>query len=158
MANEKELKLAGEAFRTLCESMDELNWRYEKDEEKMVIHFRVTGEDIPMEFVVHCDAERQLIRLMSFLSFKIMEDKRIDLAIATSHANYLLADGSFDYNLGDGTIIFRMTSSFRESLVGVELFKYMIQVACLTVDKYNDKFLMLSKGMLSIADFIKGEN
>lgn len=158
MANEKELKLAGEAFDTLCNSMDDLKWHYEKDEEKMMIHLGVNGDDIPMEFVIHCDAERQLIRLMSFLPFKINEDKRIDAAMATSHANYLLADGSFDYNLGDGTILFRMTSSFRESLVGIELFKYMIQVACLTVDKYNDKFLMLSKGMLSLADFIKDDN
>ena len=108
-----------------------------------------------MEFIVHCDADRQLIRLMSFLPFKISDAKRVEGAIATCHANYLLADGSFDYNLGDGTIIFRMTSSFRESLVGDELFKYMIHVACITVDKYNDQFLMISKGNLSITDFIK---
>ena len=155
MANEKELKLAKEAYGTLCNTLDEMKWRYDKDEDKFILHLGISGEDIPMEFIVHCDADRQLIRLMSFLPFKISEEKRVEGAIATCHANYLLADGSFDYNLGDGTIIFRMTSSFRESLVGEELFKYMIHVACITVDKYNDQFLMISKGNLSITDFIK---
>ena len=155
MANEKELKLAKEAYDTLCNTLDEMKWRYDKDEDKLILHLGISGEDIPMEFIVHCDADRQLIRLMSFLPFKISEEKRVEGAIATCHANYLLADGSFDYNLGDGTIIFRMTSSFRESLVGDELFKYMIHVACITVDKYNDQFLMISKGNLSITDFIK---
>ena len=155
MANEKELKLAKEAYDTLCNTLDEMKWRYDKDEDKLILHLGISGEDIPMEFIVHCDADRQLIRLMSFLPFKISDAKRVEGAIATCHANYLLADGSFDYNLGDGTIIFRMTSSFRESLVGDELFKYMIHVACITVDKYNDQFLMISKGNLSITDFIK---
>lgn len=155
MANEKELKLAKEAYDTLCNTLDEMKWRYDKDEDKLILHLGISGEDIPMEFIVHCDADRQLIRLMSFLPFKISEEKRVEGAIATCHANYLLADGSFDYNLGDGTIIFRMTSSFRESLVGDELFHYMIHVACITVDKYNDQFLMISKGNLSITDFIK---
>jgi len=155
MANEKELKLAKEAYDTLCNSLDEMKWRYSKDEDKLIIHVGISGEDIPMEFIIHCDADRQLIRVMSFLPFKISEDKRVEGAIATCHANYRLADGSFDYNLGDGSIIFRMTSSFRESLVGDELFKYMIHVACATVDKYNDQFLMISKGNLSITDFIK---
>lgn len=155
MANEKELKLAKEAYDTLCNTLDEMKWRYDKDEDKLILHLGISGEDIPMEFSVHCDADRQLIRLMSFLPFKISDEKRVEGAIATCHANYLLADGSFDYNLGDGTIIFRMTSSFRESLVGDELFKYMIHVACITVDKYNDQFLMISKGNLSITDFIK---
>ena len=115
----------------------------------------MNGDDIPMDFIIHCDADRQLIRLMSFLPFKISEEKRIDGAIATSYANFLMADGSFDYNLGDGSILFRMTSSFRESLVGEDLFMYMIHIACVTVDEYNDQFLMISKGNLTIADFIK---
>lgn len=157
MASEKELKLAQEAFDTLCNSIDDMEWHYKKDEEKMTVFLEVNGDDIPMEFIIQCDAERQLIRILSFLPFKFSENKRVEGAIVTSYVNYLLADGSFDYNVADGTIVFRMTSSFRESLVGDELFKYMIHVACITVDKYNDKFLMISKGMLSFDDFIKEE-
>ena len=144
MANEKQLKVAKEAYETLCSTLDSMKFNYKRDDDKLMVFFGVSGEDIPMEFIVHCDADRQIIRLMSFLPFKMNEDKRIDGAVATCQVNYLLADGSFDYNVGDGTIIFRMTSSFRASLVGTELFKYMFQVAWSTVDKYNDQFMMIS--------------
>lgn len=155
MANEKELKTAKEAYDTLCNTLDARKWKYEKDDEKLVINLGVNGDDIPMGFAIYCDADRQLIRLMSLLPFKMSKDKLIEGAIATSYINYTLADGSFDYSLADGSIIFRMTSSFRESLIGDELFKYMIDVACITVDKYNDQLFMIEKGKLSIEDFIK---
>ena len=43
-------------------------------------------------------------------------------------------------------IMFRMTSSSGESILGEDLFEYVILVSARTVDDYNDKFLMLSKG------------
>ena len=75
-------------------------------------------------------------------------------AIATCAASYGLADGSFDYDLSDGQITFRMTASFRESEIGEELLQYMVSCACVTVDEYNDKFLAIDKGLISIDDFI----
>ena len=47
-----------------------------------------------------------------------------------------------------------MTVFFRESLIGEGLFQYMISCSCAMVDKYNDQFLALDKGILSITDFI----
>lgn len=68
-----------------------------------------------------------------------------------------MADGSFDFDLSDGSITFRMTASFRESQIGEGLIQYMISCACVMVDKYNDQFLAIDKGVLSITDFIKAE-
>ena len=42
-------------------------------------------------------------------------------------------------------------------MLGEELFNYMVMLAAGTVDDYNDKFLMISKGMWSIEDFLKWE-
>ena len=155
MATEKELMLAKEAYDTLCAALDKMGWKYNTDEDKLLVFFGADGEDIPMEFLFECDAPRQIVRVMSKLPFKFGEDKRVEGAIATCHANYRLADGSFDYNVGDGTVFFRLTSSFRESLISKEMFEYMIRVSCFTVDKYNDQFLMLNKGVLSLEDYIK---
>lgn len=152
---EKGLKLAKDAYATLCNAFDEQGWHYTKHEEDLIITLGLNGDDIPMQFIVHCDAERQLIKVLSFLPFKMSEDKRIEGAVATSYVNYKLADGVFGYNVGDGSIFFKMTSSFRESLIGKELFNYMVACATYTVDRYNDQFLMLSKGTLSLEDFVK---
>ena len=135
--------------------MTKRRWNLQsKDEEKLLVHFGVSGDDIPMQFILIVDAERQLIRLMSPMPFKMSESKRMEGAIATCAASFGMADGSFDYDLSDGTIVFRMTASFRESLIGEGLFQYMISCSCAMVDKYNDQFLALDKGIMSITDFI----
>ena len=128
---------------------------YEKEEEKLLVHFGVNGDDIPMQFILVVDEDRQLIRLMSPLPFNMSEEKRMDGAIATCVASFGMADGSFDYDLTDGQIVFRMTASFRGSIIGDGLFQYMISCACAMVDKYNDQFLAINKGVMSINDFIE---
>lgn len=154
MVDEKKMKLAKKVYQTLCEAIERREWNFGKDEEKLLVHFGVSGDDIPMQFILIVDAERQLIRLMSPMPFKMSESKRMEGAIATCAASFGMADGSFDYDLSDGTIVFRMTASFRESLIGEGLFQYMISCSCAMVDKYNDQFLSLDKGIMSITDFI----
>ena len=154
MSDEKKMELAKQVYKTLCDAIENREWKFGKDEEKLLVHFGVNGDDIPMQFILVVDAERQLIRLMSPMPFKMSEAKRMEGAIATCAATYGMADGSFDYDLSDGEIVFRMTASFRESLIGEGLFQYMISCACAMVDKYNDMFLAIDKGLLSITDFI----
>lgn len=153
MADEK-LERAQKVYETLCATLDKHEWHYQKNEERLSIECGAQGEDLPMEITIRVDAERQLIMLLSHLPFIISEDKRLDVAIATSIANNGLVDGSFDFDITDGHMFFRMTSSFIESEIGNELFTYMLMVSCHTIDEYNDKFLMLGKGMMSIQDFI----
>jgi len=158
MADEKKMMLAKQVYKTLCDAIERREWKYGKDEEKLIVHFGVNGEDIPMQFVLVVDAERQLIRLLSPLPFKMSEGKRMDGAIATCAATYGMADGSFDYDLSNGQIVFRMTAAFRESVIGEGLFQYMISCSCAMVDKYNDLFLAIDKGVLSVADFVAKES
>ena len=154
MVDEKKMELAKQVYQTLCEAIERREWNFGKDEEKLLVHFGVSGDDIPMKFILIVDAERQLIRLMSPMPFKMSESKRMEGAIATCAASFGMADGSFDYDLSDGTIVFRMTASFRESIIGEGLFQYMISCSCAMVDKYNDQFFALDKGIMSITDFI----
>ena len=154
MVDEKKMELAKQVYQTLCEAIEKREWNFGKDEEKFLVHFGVSGDDIPMRFILIVDAERQLIRVMSPLPFKMSEAKRMEGAIATCAASFGMLDGSFDYDLSDGTIVFRMTASFRESLIGEGLFQYLISCSCAMVDKYNDQFLALDKGIMSITDFI----
>ncbi len=158
MADEKKIEIAKKVYDTLCNAIDNRSWKYSKDDEKLIVHFGVSGDDIAMNFIIVVDIERQLIRLLSPMPYKMSEEKRMEGAIATCVASYKMIDGSFDYDLSDGSIIFRMTASFRESLIGEELFQYMISCSCAMVDMFNEKFLAIDKGMLSISDFIAKMN
>ena len=135
--------------------MDEHDWHYEKDEENLEIECGARGEDLPMDIRIIVDADRQLIILLSVMPFVAPDTKRLDVAIATSIVNNKLVDGSFDYDVTSGHMIFRMTSSFIESEIDSEVFTYMLMVSCHTIDEYNDKFFMLGKGILSINQFLE---
>lgn len=155
MSDNRKMMYANEAFNTLCRSLDNIGWRYERLDDELKIRFGVGGDDIPMNFMIIIDAERQLVRIFSLLPFQMHPDKIVDAAVATSIINYMLADGSFDLNIDNGHILFRLTSSFRESLLGEDLFKYMVSIACHTVDKYNDQLCDINDGKMTISQFIE---
>ena len=157
MAEANEMALAKTVYGDLCAALDRRQWKYQKHEDDLVVTFGVAGEDISMEFVLAIDAQRQLLRVFSKLPFVVPEDKRMDLAIATCVASYGLADGSFDYDIATGNIVFRLTASFRESKIGDGLFEYLVGCSSAAVDAYNDKFFALCKGLITINDFIANQ-
>ena len=154
MADENKIKQAKTVYNTLCKALDSRQWNYESHPKDMIVTFTYAGEDIPMEFIIFIDADRQLVRMLSRLPFKFPEDSRVDGAVATSHINYKLADGSFDYDYSTGEITFRLTATFIDSLISEDLLFYMVACSCFTVDRYNDQLLMVAKGMLPIDRFI----
>lgn len=155
MANEQEIKLAKNAFVTLCEMLDSQGWHYNRDDKNLTVKCGANGDDLPIDIRIKVNVEKQLVSLYSQLPFSVPEDDRVMMALAVSAANYNMVDGNFDYNISNGNIIFRLTSSFRESFVSKDMFEYMLYVSCSTVDNYNDKFFMLTKHTMSIDDFIK---
>ncbi len=158
MPEERNMLAANEIFATLCQSLDNHNWHYDKDEQGLSIECGAQGDDLPMKISIKVDTKRNLVLLLSHMPFVIQEDKRLDVAIAVSAINNRLVDGCFDYDVASGHIFFRMTNSYIESKIGEDVFTYMLFCSCQTIDEYNDKFLMLSKGMVSIEQFLSSSS
>lgn len=152
-ATSAQLKKAEEVRNTLVKAMNELQMKYSEDGEN-TFKFSFGGDDLPMYFRMTIDASRQLIVLLSPQQYNIPRNKIVDAAMAISQINYSLNDGSFDFDITDGSIAFRMTSSFRESLISTELLQYMIAVSVNTVDDYNDKLDDIGKGKLDAYKYI----
>ena len=157
MSGEMELRKAREVYSNLVNMLDTRDWKYEKFDDDLVIRSGIKGDDLPIEFIVFIKPDNQVVQFISKLPFNIPEDKRVDAAIAVCVANYGLVDGSFDYDISDGEIRYRLTCSYRESYLGADLFEYMIMCAASTVDDYNDRFFLLSKGEIDLQDFIERE-
>jgi len=141
----------------LCHVFDEKEWHYKKDDEKLQITCGVSGEDLPMDLRFEVDVDRQLLLVLSGLPYAVAENKRLDVAIAVSVVNHRLFDGNFDFDIRNGTLGFRMTQSYMESDIGEEALDAMIFFTCRTIDDYNDKFFGISKGMLSLEQFVSAE-
>ena len=154
MADNKMI-FAQETYNGLCKTLDNMGWKYQTNDSELKIMFGVNGDDLPMSFLIIVDVERQIVRLLSLLPFQMNSDKRVEGAVATCAINYVLADGSFGLDIETGNIFFRLTSSFRSSLIGEEAFKYMVEVSCHTIDLYNDKLEAINEGRISVADFLQ---
>lgn len=156
MADSNKAALAKTVYDNLCQTLDKRNWKYEKHDEDLIVTFTSRGNDLPMDFVMAIDEDKQMIRLFSRMPFVVPEDKRMELAIATCDATNRLADGSFDYDITTGKIAFRMTTTFIDSVISETVFDYLVIVSSNTVDEYNDKFFAIAKGFMSLEDFLKG--
>lgn len=158
MADEKNVEKAKEVYDALCRMLDTRDWKYEPHDDKLLIRSGVKGDDLPVEFVMLVNPRNEVVQFLSSLPFKMPEDKRVEGALAVCAANYGLVDGSFDYDLNDGEIRYRLTCNYRDNTLSADQFEYMIMVSASTVDEYNDRFFMLAKDKMTVKEFIEKEN
>lgn len=149
---------AEQTYKTFCEAMDAMGWKYKKFEEDLVIRCGVNGEDLPMELIICVRKEPKIVGIYSRLPFKAADDKEIDMAVAVSMANYRLIHGNFDYDINQREVVFRIQQFYEGMVISEEACRYLVHCACQTVDDYNDKFFMLNKGMMTIEQFLEYMN
>ena len=149
------MEQAKQVYQKIINMLDNRGWKYERHDEDLVIASGVTGEDLPIAFIFAVKPKNHLVQFLSKLPVTMPEEKRIDGAIATCAASNHLIDGSFDYDVMNGSIVFRLTSSYLNSDISEDLLEYMLMVSAATIDEYNDKFLMLAKGMITIQKFLE---
>ena len=143
------------AFKSICDNLDAHHWKYKKNEDNLTIDSGAQGEDLPIDFTIKVNEDKQLVLLLSHQPFVTPGDRRIDMAVAASVVNNCLVDGCFDFDIRNGHMFFRMVSSFCDSILGDDLFSYMIACSCKTIDDFNDKFMMLATGMITVEQFIE---
>lgn len=154
MSEGKELKQAQAVYDSICKALDARNWKYSKAEDMLSIYCTAQGEDLPMDIIMSVNAELSVVCLFSQMPFSVPEPRREALAVAVSQANMQIVDGSFDYDFKTGKIWFRMTSCYLESLISESIFEYMLFTSLLTIDRYNDKFFMVTKKDMDTKEII----
>ena len=139
-------------FESLVQHLHDikLNFAQEEREEQFVIRFNMNGDDIPMRFFIYINPARQVITMHSPMPVTFPEDK-IDLGCkAICAINYRLADGDFQIDIRDGEVLYNMSNCYAGSLISTEVFDYMLGMSINIADEYNDKLLMLSKGLIDL--------
>ncbi len=157
MSQQQKKENTQKAIRGFCKMMDSLGWKYELKEEERLILTGSEGEEMNISLKMVFIEELELITVLSTLPFEVPKDKRLDLAVAVCDVNNRLANGTFDLNISDGTIICRLCNSYAGSELSEEVYKYLLFGACHMVDEYNDKFYMLSKGITDLKGFLEAE-
>ena len=155
MNKEKEAK---SLYKTLCSTLDKMKWKYNKEEENLIIRTSAVGDDLSMKLMMKIDAERQVMYLKSPMPFEIPVYTRDTMAKAILMANYSMLNGSFEFDFKDGYLAFKMVVPYMESIISEAVCKYMIVLSCSMTDKFNDKFKALAEGRMTISEFEKFAN
>lgn len=155
MADTNQLKQAQTVYKALCNMFEVRELAYEADEENLTVYSGAKGDDLPVAIRMRVDIERMLIIVHSQLPFEVPENRRLEMAIAVSRANYGLPDGNFDYDFTSGSLLFRMTSCYRDCLIGQELFEYMFIVSFGIIDQYNDLFEKVATTDMSVDEIMQ---
>ena len=140
-------------FNTLCQTLDNMKWRYDTDEKNLVVRTTAVGKDLSMKLNMHVDAERQVMYLKSPMPFAIQENVRDTVAKAAIIANYTMLNGSFEFDFDTGYLAFKMVIPYMESMLSEKVCHYMIILSCNMTDKFNDKFQALVEGRMTLAEF-----
>ena len=144
------LLLTENTFDTVCAALDERRWYYEKDKENYTLNCKANGKDLMMEIDVSLDVDKRIVMILSRLPFTVPKERRDEMAEAICMINHALGEGCFDYHVKKGTVCFRMTSSYRGSVIAKSVFDRMIVMSFATVDQYNDKIFLYSLGAISL--------
>ena len=140
-------------YSTLCQTLDNMQWNYDKEEEAFIIRTSAVGEDLSMKLMMRIDPDRQIMYLKSPMPFGIPVEKCDIIGKAVLIANFSMLNGSFEFNHHDGYLAFKMVIPYMGSIISEEVCKYMILLSCSMTDKFNDKFQLLAEGNMSIDEF-----
>ncbi len=149
---------AREVFQTLCATLDEMQWtynKYEPNEEhpsQYYVSTRAIGADLPIDLRIIVDADRRLLYLKSPLPFTFPAGKCLTIMQAVTRINWTMLNGSFELDLSDGYIGFKMLIPFMEGQVSKEMCSYLIVLSCRMVDNVNGKLKAISEGTMSLSE------
>ncbi len=149
---------AVEVYELFKNHLTNHNFHFESHDEDLVIYLTVHGEDLPQPTIIRVLEKKDIVQVISPIPARIPEDKRVDAAIAVAIANYGIVNGSFDYDMSDGEIRFRITQSFDGADMSDDTVLYLLACAFTTTDHYNDRFFMLGKGLMTLEQFMDKEN
>ena len=114
MSKESEAK---SMYNTLCATLDNIKWHYSKEEDKLVVRTSAVGEDLSMKLYIKVDADRSVMYLKSGMPYTVPQDKIDELCKAVIIANWAMLNGSFEMDVNDGYIAFKLIVPFMESIV-----------------------------------------
>lgn len=147
---------AKELFDRYSDYLEKIGFYVEKIEDgpEYVIVTEGQGKyhPVPLSVRIHREYDRMLF--ISRLPFAMKKGMLLEGSVATSIVNNLLAVGSFDYDIHTGEIYFRHSLCiYSNALPDEETLASITRLVFLTIDQYNDKFLMVSDGRIEIEKF-----
>ena len=145
---------AQRVFAQLCEALDKREWEYTAKEADLVLHLSVNTQDTLVEMLLAVEADKSIIHVISPVCRKTDAEKKGELALAAAYANYGTVDGKYEYDMLKNALFYTVASCYEGCTLGDGFFYHLIDWTCSAAVHYNDRFLALNKGYITVEEFI----
>lgn len=144
---------AQRTYGTMCRMLDNINWKYNRDDANLVITTGAVGNDLSMQLRIVVSADRNVMYIKSPMPFTVPAAKMGEMSYAVNIANYSMLNGCFELDIYGGYLGFKAVVPFAESIISEEVCKYLVMLVCTMADKFNDKFKDLIEDKMSLEQF-----
>jgi hypothetical protein len=152
---DKSVKQAEKLYETLVGFFEKNGYRHDDDPENFSLKCGFKTNDLPADLKIQLYPEIGIIHILSMLPFKLSKDKIEEGCKAACAVNNVLYDGNFIVGIESGAILFKLSSFYYGSIIGEDLIEKLITVSLGMIDRYNDKFLMLEKGVIDASEIVE---
>ena len=156
MATEAQKKAAERVYNTLVEHLNKAGLKYtemDANGDDYMIRLEGRGEDLPITLFIVVDAGRGLLMVKSPECTRLPADQIDVAAKAVCANNWSIANGCYSLDLDSGSIMWTACNSFLGSLMGEEAIRYLLGISLTTLDRFNDKFMLLKMGAIDLDTF-----
>ena len=148
---------AQKVYQAFIDHMTKKGFHFDRHDDDLVISMIAQGEDLPQPTIIRVLAERDIVQIVSPIPYNIPDDKRQEAAVAAAVANYGIINGSFDFDIRDGEVRYRITHYYGDTEMTEKQVEYLLQCIWFTTDNYNEKFFMLGMGKMTLQEFIEAD-
>ena len=127
---------------------------FTSDAEKRTVSPAVPGMEGAFELEYYVSEVHETLLLTAHLPCKMPEQRRIDGALAIACANTCIVNGSFKYELGDGSVFFCVAVSYASLGLTSGAVLDMIRQATQAVDRFGISLFRLANGFISLEAFL----
>ena len=143
-------------LENICLALEDLDIQHDNiGLDKLSTRFAVKSKDIPILLKIEVLEKEETVRLTSRLPLLVPKEKRFAFCMAVNIINCGCKLGSFGFSFKTGILIFKSQACYKNAQLSKEVYKYMIENARISIDKYNEVLFNLSKGHISLRDFFK---
>ena len=146
---------AGAELDALCAALDERGWDYDKDKDNFSVGFLADGADMPLSVSVKINPELMTLTAFIVLPFETPEDMDESLAVALALINCGIIHGNFDYDKAGRRLLFRASTSYRDSTLDKDVYFYLIAAAFSTADKIAATLKALCDKIITVEQMIE---
>jgi len=140
---------AASMFKTLCSTLDNMNWKYSAEESGLIVRTGVTINETSFPFFIKTDADRSVMYLKASMPFLLPQERLDDMLKALIIANFSMLNGTFEANVDNGYFAFKIVVPFMESLISEKVCRYMVSTACSMLETYAVKLSEVAEGKIS---------